>query len=293
VKGRRELKSHPPRLVTELDFAGTKLDLSAGTRVMAVLNVTPDSFSDGGEFHDTSKALAQAERLIDDGADVLDVGGESTRPGSEPVPTEVELSRVVPVLEGLARMRVPVAISIDTWKHEVAQRALDLGVHAINDISGLRFDPRLADLAARYKAGLVLSHIKGTPKDMHLNPTYDDVVAEIGSFLEGAASAAVAAGVGGNSILIDPGIGFGKGLKHNLEIFSRLGELAGLGYPVLVGPSRKSFIGRILDAAVDDRLEGTIAACVVAAMKGASMVRVHDVKEVRRALAIADAVARA
>jgi dihydropteroate synthase len=276
-----------------LDFAGTKLDLSAGTRVMGVLNVTPDSFSDGGKFHDTSKALAQAEKLIDDGADVLDVGGESTRPGSEPVSTEVEFSRVVPVLEGLARMSAPVAISIDTWKYEVAQRALDLGVHAINDISGLRFDPRLADLAARYKAGLVLSHIKGTPKDMHLNPTYDDVLAEIGGFLEGAASAAVAAGVGGNSIMIDPGIGFGKGLKHNLEIFSRLGELAGLGYPVLVGPSRKSFIGRILDAPADDRLEGTIAACVVAAMKGASMVRVHDVKEVRRALAIADAVARA
>jgi dihydropteroate synthase len=257
---------------------------------MGVLNVTPDSFSDGGKYHDTARALAHAERLIQDGADVMDVGGESTRPGSEPVPTEVELARVVPVLEGLARIEAPVAVSIDTWKYEVAQRALDLGAHAINDISGLRFDPRLAALAARYGAGLIVSHIRGTPKDMQIDPAYDDVVAEIREFLSRSASMAAEAGVGKSSIMIDPGIGFGKKLKHNLEIFNRLGEIANLGYPVLVGPSRKSFIGTILDVPVDDRLEGTIAASVLSAVNGASMIRVHDVKETRRALAIADAV---
>jgi dihydropteroate synthase len=287
------LTSHRPRLPTELDFSGKKLDLSSRTHIMGVLNVTPDSFSDGGEFLDPSKALARAEKLIEDGADVLDVGGESTRPGSESISADVEFSRVAPVLKGLASMRISVPVSIDTWKHEVAERALDLGAHAINDISGLRFDPGLADLAARYGAGLILSHIKGTPKNMQVDPTYDDVVAEIKEFLKNSASVAAAAGVGDGSIVIDPGIGFGKTLRNNLEIFKRLGEIVDLGYPVLVGPSRKSFIGAILDVPVDDRLEGTLAASVISVMNGASMIRVHDVKEARRAVSIADAILRA
>jgi dihydropteroate synthase len=287
------LTSHRPRLPTELDFSGKKLNLSSRTHIMGVLNVTPDSFSDGGEFLDPSKALARAEKLIEDGADVLDVGGESTRPGSESISADVEFSRVAPVLKGLASMRISVPVSIDTWKHEVAERALDLGAHAINDISGLRFDPGLADLAARYGAGLILSHIKGTPKNMQVDPTYDDVVAEIKEFLKNSASVAAAAGVGDGSIVIDPGIGFGKTLRNNLEIFKRLGEIVDLGYPVLVGPSRKSFIGAILDVPVDDRLEGTLAASVISVMNGASMIRVHDVKEARRALSIADAILRA
>ena len=261
--------------------------------MMGVLNLTPDSFSDGGQFLDTSIALAHAERMIEDGVDVIDVGGESTRPGSDLVPAEVELQRVTPVLEGLAKMDAGVAISIDTWKYEVAERAMDLGAHVINDISGLQFDPELADLAGRYGAGLIISHIKGTPKDMQSDPVYDDVVGEISRFLDGAASTAVESGVSARSVMIDPGIGFGKKLEHNLVILKRLGELAGLGYPVLIGPSRKSFIGTLTGTTVNDRLEGTLAAAAIGAAHGAAMIRVHDVKQARRALAIADAIVKA
>lgn len=281
------------RNTSVLRFADVELEVSARTLVMGVLNVTPDSFSDGGRFLDPAKAMARAEKMIDDGADIIDVGGESTRPGSEPVPLEVELERVTPVLEGIAALKSGVAVSIDTWKSEVAERALDLGAHAINDISGLQFDPGLAALAGRYGAGLVISHIKGTPKNMQTDPIYEDVVAEIREFLRAAAERAVADGVDVRSVVIDPGIGFGKRLEHNLLILKKLGELADLGYPVLVGPSRKSFIGTILDAPVGERLEGTLAAAVLGAANGAAIVRVHDVKEARRALAMADAIATA
>jgi len=276
-----------------LRLAGIELDVSARTQIMGVLNVTPDSFSDGGRYLDPALAIAQAGKMIEDGADIIDVGGESTRPGSELVPLHVELERVVPVLEGIAAMNSSVAVSIDTWKSEVAEKALDLGAHAINDISGLRFDPKLADLSARYGAGLMISHIKGTPKNMQSDPTYVDVVAEIKEFLRDAAAAARAAGVDAGSIVLDPGIGFGKRLEHNLAILKRLGEIADLGYPVLIGPSRKSFIGTILDAPVNERLEGTLAAAAIGAANGAAIVRVHDVKEARRALALADAIIKA
>jgi dihydropteroate synthase len=276
-----------------LRFVDIELNVSARTHVMGVLNVTPDSFSDGGRFLDPSRAIAHAERMIEDGADIIDVGGESTRPGSELIPLEAELERVTPVLEGIASMKSGVAVSIDTWKSEVAERALDLGAHAINDISGLQFDPKLASLAGRYKAGLVISHIKGTPKNMQADPVYNDVVAEIKEFLEGAASKAVEEGALRESIVLDPGIGFGKKLGHNLTILKRLGELVDLGYPVLIGPSRKSFIGAILDAPVEERLEGTLAAATMGVAHGASIVRVHDVKEARRALALADAIVKA
>jgi len=269
------------------------LDLSARTHIMGVLNVTPDSFSDGGRFFDPADAIAHAEEMVENGADIIDIGGESTRPGSEFVPLEVELNRVVPVIKAVVALGASAAISIDTWKSEVAERALDLGVHVVNDISGLMFDTRLADLAARYEAGLILSHIKGTPKNMQVNPTYDDVVSEVRDVLAKAAGAAMSAGVGPQSIVVDPGIGFGKRLEHNLEILKRLGELVALGYPVLIGPSRKAFIGKLTDAPVDDRLEGTLAAVTIGVANGASIVRVHDVKEARRALALADAVARA
>jgi dihydropteroate synthase len=276
-----------------LRFADIQFDLSARTHVMGVLNVTPDSFSDGGEYLDSSRALAHAEDMIEAGADIIDVGGESTRPGSEPVPLEVELGRVIPVIEGIVAMRTGVAISIDTWKSAVAERALDLGVHAVNDISGLRFDPELAALAARYGAGLVISHIKGIPKNMQIDPTYDDVVSEVKDFLKSAASKALEAGVDRRSIVVDPGIGFGKRLEHNLTLLKRLGEIAALGYPVLIGPSRKSFIGALTGAPVNDRLEGTLAAAALGAAHGASIIRVHDVKETQRALAVADAIIRA
>jgi dihydropteroate synthase len=287
------LSAHPHELPSKLKLAGIELDLSARTCIMGVLNVTPDSFSDGGRFIDPAKALAHAEEMVEAGADIIDVGGESTRPGSEFVPLEVELGRVVPVIEGLVSLGTPVALSIDTWKSEVAERALDLGVHAVNDISALNFDTRIADLAAAYDAGIVLSHIKGTPKDMQVDPTYDDVVMEIGEFLGGAAARALSSGVKRDSIVVDPGIGFGKKLEHNLEILKRLGDLRELGYPVLIGPSRKSFIGTLTNAPVDDRVEGTLAAVALGVANGASIVRVHDVKETRRALALADAIVRA
>ncbi len=276
--------------LSTLHLSNREIDLSKRTAVMGVLNVTPDSFSDGGRFLDMSAAVAHAREMADAGADIIDVGGESTRPGSEPVPLEIELARVVPVIEALAGLGIQAALSIDTWKSEVAKRALDMGAHVINDISGLHFDPKLADLAAEYRAGLVLSHIKGTPKNMQADPEYEDVVTEIKEFLADAASKALAAGVDRGSIVVDPGIGFGKKLKHNLAILKRLGEIAELGYPVLVGPSRKAFIGTLSGTAVDDRLEGTLAAAVLGVAHGASMVRVHDVKEARRALAVADAI---
>lgn len=277
----------------KLHLAGIELDVSARTHIMGVLNVTPDSFSDGGEYFDTSRALAHAEDMIRAGADIIDVGGESTRPGSEPVPAEVELARVAPVIEGIAGMGTGVAISIDTWKSAVAERALDLGAHAVNDISGLRFDPQLAALAARYGAGLVISHVKGVPKNMQIDPTYDDVVSEVKDFLLSAATKAIDAGVDRRSIVVDPGIGFGKRLEHNLSLLKRLGEIAELGYPVLIGPSRKAFIGALTGAPAGDRVEGTLAASALGVAHGASIVRVHDVKEARRALAVADAIMRA
>jgi dihydropteroate synthase len=257
---------------------------------MGVLNVTPDSFSDGGRYIDPAAAIAHAERMIEDGADIIDVGGESTRPGSELVPLEVELERVTPVLEGIISLGSGAAVSIDTWKSEVARRALDLGAHVINDISGLQFDPGLAELAGRYGAGLVISHIQGTPKNMQADPVYEDVVTEVKEFLKTAAGAALEAGADERSIVLDPGIGFGKKLEHNLILLKKLGELAELGYPVLIGPSRKSFIGTVLDAPVDERLEGTLAAATLGVANGAAIVRVHDVKEARRAMALADAI---
>jgi dihydropteroate synthase len=276
-----------------LNLAGIELDLSARTHIMGVLNVTPDSFSDGGDFYDTSRALAHAEEMIQAGADIIDVGGESTRPGSEPVPLQMELDRVTPVIEGILRMRAGVAVSVDTWKSVVAERALDLGAHAVNDISGLRFDPEIANVAARYRAGLVISHIKGIPKNMQVDPTYEDVVSEIKEFLRSAAAKALEAGVGGLSIVVDPGIGFGKRLEHNLTLLNRLCEIAELGYPVLIGPSRKSFIGALTGAPVGDRLEGTLAASALGVAHGASIIRVHDVREAQRALAVTDAIVKA
>jgi dihydropteroate synthase len=281
---------HSPSI---LRFADIELDVSGRTHIMGVLNVTPDSFSDGGRYYDPQKAIAHAGKMIEDGADIIDVGGESTRPGSDLVPLEVELERVTPVLEGIAGMKSGVAVSIDTWKSEVAERALDSGAHAINDISGLQFDPKLASLAGTYGAGLIISHIKGTPKNMQGDPVYDDVVAEIKDFLERAAAKAIGEGARAQSIVLDPGIGFGKKLEHNLTILKRLGELVDIGYPVLIGPSRKSFIGTILDAPVEERLEGTLAAATMGVAHGAAIVRVHDVKEARRALALADAIVKA
>ncbi len=266
--------------------------LGVRTLVMGVLNLTPDSFYDGGRYTTLASALARAEQMIADGADILDLGGESTRPGSDPVPLEEELRRTIPVIEAIAS-RWDVALSIDTTKSEVARRALQAGAHIINDISGMRFDPRMAEVAAESGALAILMHIKGTPKTMQQNPTYDDVVREVCDTLKQQAERIQQAGVPPEHIWLDPGIGFGKTLEHNLQLLRHLPALKALGYPVLVGTSRKSFIGAILGGLPpEERLEGTLATLALAIAWGADAVRVHDVKEAVRAVRVADALVR-
>ena len=257
--------------------------------IMGIVNVTPDSFSDGGQFLDSEKAIAQGLRLASEGADIIDIGGESTRPGSEFVTIDEELRRVIPVIEGMVG-KVKIPISIDTCKSEVAKAAIDAGAGIINDISAARFDPKIVDVANEYDVPLALMHMKGTPKNMQENPTYDSVMGEIKEFLTERVGFAVTKGLFRENIIIDPGIGFGKTLEHNYEIIRNLGELKELDMPILIGPSRKSFIGKTLDLPVEERLEGTLAAVTMCIMNGADMVRVHDVKEVVRAVKMTDAV---
>jgi dihydropteroate synthase len=261
---------------------------------MGILNVTPDSFSDGGRYLDPGLAVDHALKMIDEGADIIDVGGESTRPkgkaygeGAAAVSTDEEIERTIPVVRRLvAQTRTPV--SIDTWKATVAARALDEGAVIVNDISGLSFDPEMAGVVGRHKATAVLMHIQGTPATMQVNPVYKDLLGEVKGHLSSAVKRARGEGV--EQIIVDPGIGFGKTLQHNLELIRRLGELRELGCPILIGPSRKSFIGAILDLPVEERLEGTLAACVASVLNGAQIVRVHDVRPARRAMLIADAI---
>jgi dihydropteroate synthase len=259
-----------------------------GVRLMGVLNVTPDSFSDGGLFLDRGAAVAQGRELAAAGADIVDVGGESTRPGAEAVPAAVELARTAPVVG--ERAAAGVEVSIDTSKVAVAEAALDAGASMVNDITALRAEPELAPLCAARGCQLVLMHMQGTPRTMQENPTYDDVVDDIKAFLAERIETAVSAGIAEERVWIDPGIGFGKTAEHNLELLRRLGELRELGRPILVGTSRKSFIGRITGREVGDRLGGTIASNVLALAAGADMLRVHDVTEVAQALIVAEVV---
>jgi len=259
------------------------------TLIMGILNVTPDSFSDGGLHYGLEDAVTHALEMAEAGADIIDVGGESTRPGSEPVPLKEELRRVIPVIKAI-REESDIPISIDTYKAEVAEEALLAGADMINDISALRFDEEMKDLLAKFQVPVVLMHMQGTPKTMQENPTYTDVVAEISAFFKERIATAVEAGISEDNIIIDPGIGFGKRLEHNLEIIRRLAELKSLGRPILLGTSRKSFIGQITKAPVAERLEGTIASTIIGIMNGADLVRVHDVRQVKRAVEIADAV---
>jgi dihydropteroate synthase len=256
-------------------------------QVMGVVNVTPDSFSDGGEFLDATAAIAHGRELLAEGADVLDIGGESTRPGAEAVSSEVELERVVPVIEGLAGGEKQV--SIDTSKAAVAAAAIDAGATIVNDVTALG-DPEMAALCAEREVALILMHMQGKPRTMQEDPTYDDVVDDVKALLAERVERAVAAGVKEERIWVDPGIGFGKTVDHNLQLLRRLGELLTLGRPILVGTSRKSFLGKLSGAPVDQRLGGTIATCVLAVANGAAAVRVHDVAPVREALAIEAAI---
>jgi dihydropteroate synthase len=259
------------------------------TLIMGVVNVTPDSFSDGGLFHNAGEAVEHAMRLVEEGADILDIGGESTRPGSEAVSLEEELGRVMPVIEELAGLS-DVSLSIDTTKAEVARRALDAGSVMVNDISAMRLDGEMLPLVVSRGVPFCLMHMQGMPKDMQLDPHYDDVIGEIALFLRQRAEAAEEAGADPSKIIIDPGIGFGKTLGHNLEILRRLGEFKSLGYALALGPSRKSFIGKILDLPVDDRLEGTAASVAIGVANGADIIRVHDVKEMARVIRVTEAI---
>jgi dihydropteroate synthase len=257
---------------------------------MAILNVTPDSFSDGGRYIEPQEAVRRAWELIEEGADLLDVGGESTRPGAEPVPAEQELLRVLPVVEAVVKaLNVPV--SVDTMKPEVAEACLARGARIVNDVSGLRNEEMIRTVA-RYEAAAVVMHMRGLPRTMQQDTRYGDLIGEIRGFLADRVEAARAAGV--RDVAVDPGIGFGKNSAQNFEILKRLGEFRLLGCPVLVGPSRKSFLGELAgEESVEARLEGTLAACVIAALNGASVVRVHDVAACRKALQVADAVRKA
>lgn len=270
-----------------LQCGNKTFDLSSRTHIMGILNVTPDSFSDGGKFDDPKKAIERGLQMAEEGADIIDIGAESTRPGAEPLPAEDELNRIIPVLEGL-RHRIDTPISIDTYKSTVAEAALKAGAHLINDISGLRFDPRMKEIVAQYRIPVVMMHIKGEPRNMQQNPHYDDVIGEIHDYFAEGIRSAAAAGIDRNKIIIYPGIGFGKRLQDNYEIIRRLSEFQDLGCPILIGPSRKSFIGSVLSLPPDQRLEGTLAAVAIGIQNGAHLVRVHDVKEVRRTCRIAD-----
>lgn len=265
------------------------IDMVRRTAVMGIVNVTPDSFSDGGKFFDADRAASHGERLAAEGADVLDIGGESTRPGAEPVSIEEELRRVIPVIQKL-RGKITIPISIDTLKSEVAKAALDAGADVVNDVTALGADPEMAALVAREGVPVILMHMQGTPRTMQHNPAYDDVVGEVRDFLQQRVDFAVGRGIAAENIVIDPGIGFGKNLDHNLALLRGLSALAALGLPLCVGASRKAFIGRLLDAGPEERLEGSLAAAVAAALAGANMIRVHDVKEAVRALRVADAL---
>jgi len=275
-------------------LARRSLPYGERTLVMGVLNVTPDSFSDGGQFLSFNQAIAHAEEMIDEGADIIDVGGESTRPGSEFVSTEEELRRVIPIIEQLTANR-SVPISIDTTKAAVAHAALMAGAEIVNDISALRFDPLLADEVAKANAGLILMHSRGTPKTMQQLPPAANIMTEVIDGLRESISIAQQHGVAPESIAIDPGIGFGKTAEQNVELIAKLDQLAGefSEFPIMIGTSRKSFIGKLLDGApADQRLYGTIASIVASVMKGAHIVRVHDVKAAVEAVRVADAIKR-
>lgn len=272
-----------------LEIRGRRFALGPRTWLMGVVNVTPDSFSDGGAYFDAAKAVDRGLELVSEGADIVDVGGESTRPGSRPVPEAEETRRVVPVIEGLRR-KTQALLSVDTTKAAVAQSALDAGADIVNDTSAFRFDPAMPGVVARSGAGVVLMHMQGTPLTMQQSPRYDDLIGEIGDFLAERIRVAEAAGIPADRIIVDPGIGFGKSFDHNLEILRRQESFHRLGRPLLLGFSRKAFLGKILELPPGERLEGTIAAAVLSVERGAHILRVHDVGPVARAVRSAEAI---
>ena len=278
-----------------LDLGRYKLDLSSHTHIMGIVNMTPDSFSgDGlsqaaGRRPQGADILEYVQKLVDEGADIIDIGGESSRPGAKPVSLKEELERVIPAIKKISK-KIKVPISVDTYKSEVARQALDSGAVIVNDISALRGDPRMAKIVSKYKAGLVLMHMKGSPLNMQRNPQYHNLMQEIVEYLGKAIELACGAGIDFEKIVLDPGIGFGKTLEHNLRIIKSLGQLRILGRPILIGTSRKSFIGKITGQPVRERLSATISGNCLSALNGARILRVHDVKESKQALALLDKI---
>ncbi|MGD8628005.1 MAG: dihydropteroate synthase [bacterium] len=272
----------------EMRLGEFTIDLNQRPFIMGILNVTPDSFYDSGAHAGTETALRHARQMVADGADIIDVGGESTRPGSDPVSAGDEIERIRPVVERLLEdSRVP--ISIDTRKADVARAMLRLGAHLINDVSGLKYDPAMAGIVAENGVPVVIMHMRGTPETMQTHTDYDDVVDDVKRELAGQVAAAEAAGIAPGNIIIDPGIGFAKTAEQSLELIARLDELSDLGKPILLGPSRKSFIGKTLGLEPQDRLEATLTSCIVGVRKGARILRVHDVKAVSRAVRMHEA----
>ncbi len=257
---------------------------------MGILNVTPDSFSDGGRFIDTDIAVDHAIKMIDEGAHIIDIGGESTRPGSVPITEIDECERILPVIESIKKISTKVIISVDTYKASVAKKAIEAGADIVNDISGLTFDPDMISLLSGKDIPVIIMHINGKPKTMQKNPVYDNLIEDIKFFLHQQSKIAEKAGIKKNHIILDPGIGFGKTFEHNFTLLRRLDEICSLGYPVMIGPSRKAFIGDALDLPIDERIEGTIATIVAGIINGAKIVRVHDVKEVSRAVKITEKI---
>ena len=280
-----------------LKLGNKTFDLEKRTLVMGILNVTPDSFSDGGQYLSADTAVEHAMLMKQQGADVIDIGGESTRPGAESISLEEEMNRVLPVIEQLVGT-IGIPLSIDTYKSDIARKALDLGVDMVNDISALRSDTKLAEIVAEYDVPICLMHMKGKPRNMQINPAYDDVVKEICDFLKKRADHALSCGIKKEKLIIDPGLGFGKrtgkGIEDNCEILHRLSELKSLGFPIMTGASRKTFIGNVCSDSlqVSERLEGSLAAACIAVMNGADIVRVHDVKETRQCVDLVDHVGR-
>ena len=259
------------------------------TLIMGILNVTPDSFSDGGMYYDATQAIEFALQMAEEGADIIDVGGESTRPGAKTVELQKECDRILPVIEGI-RTKSDILISIDTYKSEVARQSIATGAGMVNDISGMTFDPNMVDVIKDSGLPVVIMHIKGTPKNMQKNPYYEDLMRELTEYFEERKKFARAKGILDQQIILDPGIGFGKRLQDNFQLLRELKRIVDIGFPVLIGPSKKSFIGLTLDLPVDQRLEGTAAAVTTGILKGARIVRVHDVKEMKRVALITDSI---
>lgn len=278
-----------PRKEFEFTCGHYTLQLGRRTMLMGILNVTCDSFSNDGIYKSPEKAADLALEMVQKGADIIDVGGESTRPGAQPVSAEEQITRVLPVIKRLVR-NVDVPVSVDTTKSEVAQAALDQGASIVNDISGLKFDSQMPKIIAQFDAGCILMHIKGTPQTMQQRPFYDSLIADIYSSLEKSVSQAVDAGIRSDGIIIDPGIGFGKTTEHNLQIIKKLNTFSRLNLPILIGTSRKSFIGNILNLPVQKRILGTAATVVAAIFNGAHIVRVHDVEAISQVVKMGDAI---